>query len=480
MVVGDISDDRTTCRLAAILTGLTLAVVVAVALRLGGYAFPRADELYRASRARTIGVPASIAKEYRGASGRWAGTGIAYALGATLNEERYYGLLLGGIAAVTPLAVYALLGLLLGQALSRAARAGLALAFFALFWTGLPSPPDGFYWLTGILENPLAISLCGLILAGLFHSGGWVGRWRWVAAAGLAAAAATTVGFHELYGLMLLVTLSIGTVLAFATRHASRWVWAAVTVAAAAGLAVVVAAPGNAARMATMPPGARTMEQLAATARFWTGFYATWLFDPKLLAATALLLTLPPFHAAAPDWLVARRVLWAVTVPTTTLILLAIPIVVMWRLTAGLGAPGRTQSAVYLVFLFGWFGSLFVLLMGRRPAGLPGSARLVLSAYLTAAVLCTGNFPTALADLNGPAQVYRWSVGHRHAQVRAAAALGVRDVRVPPLPVIPASFNYDADLLPADSMAANRHVNIHAAHYFGLNSIALATPVAGR
>src|SRR6516165_4960364 len=123
MVVGGISDDRTTCRLAASLLGLTMTVVIVVALALGWYAFPRADELLRAGRARRIGIPASICTEYRGASGRWAGTGIAYAIGATLNEERCYGPLLAGIAAVTPFAAYALLGVFIGQTLSRAARA---------------------------------------------------------------------------------------------------------------------------------------------------------------------------------------------------------------------------------------------------------------------------------------------------------------------------------------------------------------------
>ena len=477
MVVGVASNDRVAARLAVGLLALTLAVVVGVALWLATYAFPRADELLRAGRARQIGIPASFRGEFRFSSGRWAGTGIAYTLGATVNEEQWYGPLLVGIAVVTPLAAYALLGAVLGRTLSRAARAGLAVAFFALFWAGMPSTPDCFYWLTGSLENQLAISLGVFTVTGLLRCGGWVGRKRLAAAAGLAALAVTTVGFHELYGLILVVTLTIGTALAFITRHANRWAWAWVTAAAAAGLAVVAAAPGNAARMATMPADGRT---LGATARFWIGFYGVWLFDPKLLAATALLLALPQFHAAAPDWLTARRALWSIAVPTTTLIVLAIPILVMWWVTAGLSFPGRTRSAIYLLFLIGWFASVCVLLMGRQPAGLPASARLALAAYLSAGLIWTGNLRTAVFDLNGSAQAYRKAVEDRHHRVRAAVSRGVRDIRVPPLPVIPAHFNYDADLLAAGSTAANAYVNDHAAAYFGLNSIALTTPVVGR
>src|SRR5262245_16418827 len=119
MVVGTISHDRITSRLTAVLLGLMLAAVVVVAVGLARYAFPRADELSRAGRARKIGIPASMRKEYRTSAGRWAGTGIAYALGKMVNEERWYGALLVGIAAVLPLAVYALLGVLVGSEFSR-------------------------------------------------------------------------------------------------------------------------------------------------------------------------------------------------------------------------------------------------------------------------------------------------------------------------------------------------------------------------
>jgi hypothetical protein len=480
MVVGATSHDRITLRLVVGLLALTLATVIVLALWLAWYAFPRADDMSRAGRANRFGIRASMREEYKFASGRWAGTGLAYVIGAAVNEDKWYGLLLAGIAIVTPLAAYALLGALVGRTLTRAARAGLAIAFFTLFWAGMPSTPDGFYWLTGSLENQLAISLGVLTVAGLLHCGEWVGLKRIGGAAGLAGLAATTVGFHELYGMMLVVTLTVGTALAFITRHANRLVWAWVTSAAAAGLVVVAAAPGNTVRMATMPPGERTLEQLATTAQLWIGFYGSWLFDPKLLAATALLLAVPHFHAAAPDWLLARRALWSTAVPAMSLVLLAIPILVLWWVSTGLCAPGRTRSAIYLLFLFAWFASLFVLLAGRQPAGLPASAQLALAAYLSAGLISTGNFRVAVADLNGSAQAYCKAVADRHDRVRAAVARGVRDIRVPPLPVIPVHFNYDADLLAAGSTAPNAHVNAHAAMYFGLDSIALTTPVANR
>ena len=64
---------------------------------------------------------------------------------------------------------------------------------------------------------------------------------------------------------------------------------------------------------------------------------------------------------------------------------------------AGFYLPGRTQSAIYLVFLIGWFVTLFVLL---RPAAawattlrVPGPARFVLGLQMFGVLLTLGFRP---------------------------------------------------------------------------------------
>jgi Family of unknown function (DUF6056) len=471
---------RLSSRLSTALMAVTLAGVTFVALALAKYTFPKADELFRAARVRDLGVPASIQVEYTTWSGRWAGTGLSYLLSATFNLERAYGGMLVAVVATIPLAVYVLLGTLYGSALSRRVRAVLALGFFVLYWCAMPSHPDGFYWLTGVLENALPIPAALLIVVGLLRCGGWSVRWRAVSAAGLMGAAATTVALHELYGLIFAVVLIVATLLAFAIRHPSRWVWAGVTVAAAGGLAIVAVAPGNANRMTFESQTPHNMVYWQYAVHIWGGFYTAWLFDPKLLAATALFGAVLRAQAVVPAWLTERPALWAIAVPATSILALFVPVVALWWVNPGI-APGRTQSAIYLIFLVGWFASVLVLLLAARsePAvTLAGPARLALTVYLAVTLLSTGNLSTALYDLRGPAQAFGSTVRWRQAHIWSAVAKGERCISVPPLPIVPASFNCFPDLVQPDSTAPHAYVNAQNAAYFGIDHIALYAPAA--
>ena len=86
---------------------LTLVVVSFIACSLFWYAYPRSDECFRASYARDFGVPGAMFLEYNGWDGRWAGTGLAYLIGSTLDLEASYRYLLLVIHVVTFAGVYA-------------------------------------------------------------------------------------------------------------------------------------------------------------------------------------------------------------------------------------------------------------------------------------------------------------------------------------------------------------------------------------
>ena len=201
--------------------------------------------------------------------------------------------------------------------------------------------------------------------------------------------------------------------------------------------------------------------------------------DPKLLAATALLLVVPTFHTAIPPWLSERRRLWAVVVPVVSIAALVAPVVVLWSIQQLL-PPGRTLSAIYMIFLIAWFASTYVLLAGLRSAASdsPAAVRLTFTIYLAGALCWSHNFCAAVRDLNGAARAYHAAARERHASIRAAVAAGKRNIRVAPYPVIPASLNFMPDLVEHGSTRPDAFVNIHAALYFGVDTIALAQPLA--
>lgn len=468
---------RLTTLLSTILMAVIVGSVLYVALKLTLYTFPKADELFRAGRVRDLGVPGSIRLEYTTWSGRWAGTGLSYLLGASLDLERAYPVLILAGVSTLPLAIYVLIGSLYGSSLSRRMCAAGALGFFGLYWCAMPSTPEGFYWLTGVLENLLPVSAAILIVAILMRYERWPMRWRAACAASIMAATATTVALHELYGLILTGVLAVAAVLAFALRHPGRWAWLAVTAAAVGGLAVVALAPGNALRLASEPKNPHDYSFLICCTNIWTGFYLTWLFDPKLPAATALFVVIARSQATVPQWLAERPVLWSIVVPAVSIVALAMPIAVLSCVNPVV-APGRTQSAIYLIFLVGWFASAFVLFAARPDPAMKsaGLARLALTAFLAATIHYTGNLPAARIDLRGSAQWYNYQVRRRHESIRSAAANGERDIRVAPLHVVPASFNCFADLVEPNAKRCYSYVNELNATYFGVDQVALISP----
>ena len=465
----------------------TILAVVFVALTLAAFVMPYGDDYVRARRARSLGVPQCVALEYKTTSGRWAGTGASYLLSATTNLERTCGPVVAGIGATAIAGAYALLGALFGSVLSRAERALLAATYFALYWTGSPCGTHGHYWLTGSLENLLSIALGVFTLAGLVRCGQSPGR-RWTVVAGLSALAFLTVGFHELYGSILVLILGAGAAVSWAVGHPARRSWAAVATAAAVGLAVVVAAPGNFRRMAIEAywagrPAPHDLATLQTTARIWFDLYRAWALDPKLLGASLLLFALPRFHSSVPEWLRTRRRLWAVTVPAFSLLALALPIAAIWWAIPGV-VPSRTQSAIHLIFLAGWFACGFVWLAGLRPGeacGLPGRVRLAMTLLVSLAVLTTGQFRPAVADLCGRAGPYAAAVRWRTTWARAAAARGDRRLTVAPLPAIPECFGGSRlELGEEGATEVTAPLNKHFAKYCGLHTIGLPRADARR
>src|SRR5205085_1597337 len=103
----------------------------------------------------------------------------------------------------------------------------------------------------GVVENVWGVSLGMLALAGLLTGGRPVGAWRM---AGLAVLAALAGGTHELFGVLMIAGFAGGTVLAHRRGLPNRGAWLVVTAAVILGTVVVVAAPGNAARMAVSNP----------------------------------------------------------------------------------------------------------------------------------------------------------------------------------------------------------------------------------
>jgi hypothetical protein len=415
--------------------GVALVSVLSLAAGLFPYAHPQADDLFRAARVRELGVVASVRLECTTWSGRWLGTGISYLVSSFLDVRRHYGLLLGTIALTSLLATYVLVGGVLRDLPRRWALAFSA-ALTALLWTGLPDPGDSFYWFTGAVENQLCVAL-GLALIG------WLLRMparsrlsapRAARLAGVAALAFAIPGIHELYGAMLAFVLCLGALVVTGTKRTEWWVAAA---ACAVGLLLVVLAPGNTVRL-NHPHPPRSLATLLHLAHLGP-LFAIWIASPRLLAASLAFVLHPAVRRLQPSW-AASKVPWRWLIPSATLALELFGFVACYWLVGGV--PPRTLSALYRIFLLGWFATLFAWTRHAPEESSPALDRAWQASVLAfgVALVVSSNARTALEDLRWRAAPYDHAFRQRDAFVESAAERGDLHAGVPALPTEPVLF----------------------------------------
>jgi hypothetical protein len=413
--------------------------VILVAGRLMWFTAPMADELEQAAAVRHSGAWHLIVDSYCCWTGRWSGIGIFFSLEALPNFRDWYPWLLIATQVTVPIAVYALLSAAFGGRLRRWTCAVLALGLTAVHWDGDINLWDSYYWLTGAVENRLSLSLGMFTLAGLLRSRGTVGRSRW-SVAGLAVLAALTTGMHQLYGLYLLGILAIGTGLTWWTGSANRGAWTVTMASAAAGFAANLLSPGNATRLAFERPP-HELWWFKSLLQWWKVLFVRWLGDVKLWLATMVILCHPAAAAAAPAWLRARRYLVAsLAVAAVGILFLSVVLANWWSLSQPF--PWRTQAAVYLLFLIGWFAAAYAL--APRAAGT--TPRIVwtgLAACLALALTSGRNYIVGRDDYtSGRATGFLNAVRDRDRLLRDARAAGNLDPRVSPIADVPTLFAF--------------------------------------
>jgi hypothetical protein len=362
-----------------------------------------------------------------------------------VDLTRTYGLLAAALCLLLAAGVYVFTRSVFRRSISAPLTASLSCAFLVLFWGLHPSLGQGFYWFTGAVEYQLVVSLAlGLCAALLSES---LAASRGVARAlfslGLPPLAFLITGMHELFATMLCIVLAGGAAVAFRLRHRNRWLWAFVLAAGVAGFCFAAAAPGNLVRTASFAADRDWL--LALWLAPWQAIKAgtNWVCDLKLIAATVVFLIHPRIRTACPDWL-NLDVPWKRIVPLTWLALLtagfALPTFAM-----GQEMPGRALGGIFLVFLLGWFLSVFLWTRDVRvPAGLEerdlrrvGSALLLL---FSLSVLTTGNARHAIHDLTHTAPAWNRALQERYELIREGARAGVVHVTVPQAPPRPRTF----------------------------------------
>jgi hypothetical protein len=445
-----------------------LGRVLVAASQLSLLAGPVSDDLARAGAARDPGIWEYSVMLYTGWSGRWAGVGMALILGRLFDLCAAYPWLLAILNLTMPLAIYNMLSAAFEDRLARGTRVALTIGFVALHWGGDPCLSDSYYWVTGALENHLSLSMGLVIIAGLIRAGRRVPSW--IGFAGMATLAIVMPGMHELYGIYLVGVLAVGTVVAYWTGSPGRHVWAAITAVALAGLAINLGSPGHAKRLGFNAPR-HDLERFHEVTRQWRHMVLGWVTDFKLLLASLLIVCHPRAAAACPDWLRARRGWCGALGAAFTLAVVVSAAIVNWW-TFATFMPGRTQSAIYFLFLVGWFVTVYA--MGTVPflsAPVSRPVWAALAGCFALAVLAGTNYQYARDDLaSGRAARLHQAVRERDRLLREAVAAGDRNPTVPAYPPMPLCL-LSADIVEDPDTHPAGWINLIFCKFYGLDSI---------
>jgi hypothetical protein len=417
-----------------------IAVVAVFALALFFFAMPVWDDLIRAIRPVEMGWWKYVFEHvYFHWQGRWASCGLESAVLPRLDIAHYYFLLIGGVAVVNTAAIYVVCRWLISGA-SQARAVMVAAALLALLWAGMPSLGETVYWFTGAVENALVYALAALVLVALcrLDRSSLAPPLRAVLAGLLAISAICVCGFHELYGGIFCVALGLGTLDVFFDSKrdsTSRSSWTVVTIAAAAGLLIVVLAPGNNTRLVS--DGSLHSRHLIYDLHvaFHEGlhFVPRWLFDPKVLAASVWIAVNPLLRVQRPD--ATSRFPWRWALPAAWLLVLAVGFFLpSWAF--GKDMPPRTLSGVYIIFVLGWFAVVYLWSPRILPRLTPQTQVIGSCAVLVLAIslVLFGNVRLALHDFHS--RIFPW---HRAVEKRFAmlSRLQGTDAVVPLLPKPP-------------------------------------------
>lgn len=457
---------------------LCAGVPIVVMSALASFSLPNGDDFCR-GRLLLLGQAVAdaspniwsyVAESWRFWTGRWLAMAVETALLSHVDIASQYPVLVLGMWAVLLLSLAVAAQQIFGASGSRRLAIGSVLLLWGVFWSGMPATGDGLYWFTGVVENLLPIALGALVVVFAARSASTTGRAGGAFLAAAILGSAAVPGLHELHGLALVTALVVGVIVAWPYGVRTSVPWIVCAVVALLGCMLVMSARGNAVRAASLPPPNVWLALRVASTELWR-VIPIWILGVPLLSASALFLLHPSMRAVQPAWV--RRFFsgWRVWLaPLATAGVVAVGFFGP-SFALSYGPPTRTQDGVYLVFLLGWFFSLFILSRARIEA----SPRIATPAWmvtaslvvLACALVLQGNTRLALSDLRHSAGEWNDSMHARYRSLRSARAQDTLVIArgAPP----PQSF-FTFDITESPAAFRNRCV----AGYFGVAAVRLA------
>jgi Family of unknown function (DUF6056) len=452
---------------------------------LGFFTGPKSDDWCYGSRLKELGYFEAVKWIYTQWQGRYAANGIEQLAGyldyVTLLTWYWViptTLILANIVS-TYLLLDALNRLVLESAFRRSQVVGASVVLTSIYLVSLDRPSEVLYWLSASVSYQLANSLVTMLLTTLIHF--YFAKTKakkFFLFTASALLVLLVVGCNEVIMAVTLSFLGLSvlslSVLHYENRTSSYKVMlVCLLVIAIIGSLVVVLAPGNSIRIQEeqeiwgwhQAHSIWELLQAGFSTTIWAAISTVrWLLtQPYHCFAILLALVLAgSFSRGVQEYVESKCLLWF---PIIGFVLIWVAAFTCFYL--GIEPPGRAVANIYVIFWLSFIPS-GVVLMRYYSWELRGRGLMtVLKIALVGSMLLHPHQTQAMQDFKN-AVLYRLQLQERERIVSSTIEEGRRDVVVPRLMRVPATFD-----LPDLDLSENKsyHYNKCYASYRGLNSI---------
>ena len=441
---------------------------VLVYVMLGFCCQPSADDFDFAVKVINYGFVDSQYSWYSTWTGRYSSTAIISAFVLFFDILTQYWLVPSVLMLLTYASFYLFIYNVGVGIISKKQSAFLSLTLFALYLSGVPSPAQTFYWLSGAITYQLG-NICLLVLLSILAK--YLATQRFVTSYKIIAVCCTFVtvisGFNETIMLLQSFILAGISFLAFQVRHPKRFILLLILIISFIGFTIVVISPGNSLRSQYFPLAHNFSRSIYQALVFSIKDIVLWSKSFPLWAATIIVI---PFasekviHSGLSQYFTKQSKF--LIIPCIWFFMIYIVnFPAFWSM--GQAPPTRTLSIAYIIFIFGWFPCLTALYLSfnKEPVRCSPALSKVLSILFLCSLFLVNNGAIAISDINTAIR-YRGELKFRYKLIENVNFKNDQIINVPLLSEIPETIYFE-DI----SGDKNDWKNISYAEYFGVKGI---------
>ncbi len=298
---------------------LFLLLLILPFLALSLFNFPVADDYSYAEAKMSMGFWTSQLQMYFGWSGRYVSTALLSLSPLAFGTMDGYIFLGAFNVLLLGFSFFVFSKVIVGKLLSKSELALFFIGFYAVYMSEMPSPVEGFYWLSGFVTYTWAFSIFLMILSLFCWYQGWgfeqkpnkISKFQKASFLVLMCFCSILIGgLNETLNVTWIYILIVGLIYEYKTKKEISRLLSYTLLFAIIALAISVLAPGNKVREAQLATEHNILKTIFKSLGLSVEIFFRYLKVPYLLA---LLISIPKILSLKPKiepWFYQKQTRW--------------------------------------------------------------------------------------------------------------------------------------------------------------------------